>query len=92
MDTSGSMQQVDRMGIAREAAKTIVDTLNIFDYFAVVTFNSVADTLGMPRATYLFDIECYLRQIVWSVNDCLQGRRKSDCNQHRGRTRQRCWI
>lgn len=48
------------MGIAREAAKTIIDTLNIFDYFAVVTFNSEADTLGMSRVTYSFDSECCL--------------------------------
>jgi len=46
IDVSGSMTEAGRIDTAKEAAKTIIDTLNIFDYFAVVTFSDSARTLG----------------------------------------------
>ena len=48
LDVSGSMDTAGRIDIAKDAAKTIVDTLSIFDYFAVVTFNDAARTIGPP--------------------------------------------
>ncbi len=48
IDVSGSMGIVDgmRMGITREAAVTIVDTLTVADSFTVIAFSSEAYQLG----------------------------------------------
>lgn len=45
LDTSGSMENVGRMSIMKEAAKRVVNTLGITDYFAVLEFNDYANML-----------------------------------------------
>lgn len=46
LDVSGSMSDNDRIDIARQAAQFVVDSLSMFDYFAVVTFDDKAYNLG----------------------------------------------
>ena len=55
VDTSGSMENADRMRLAREAAASVVSTLTILDRFNVVEFNTnsraLASTRGLVRGT-----------------------------------------
>lgn len=54
LDTSGSMQTADRIGIMREAAKRVINTLGVSDYFAVVEFDTTAKYVSgstLQRAT-----------------------------------------
>ena len=59
IDTSGSMSEYGRIGLARDAAKTVVETLTVADRVAVVAFNGAAELLnigggvegGLVRAT-----------------------------------------
>ncbi|CAD7961022.1 unnamed protein product [Amoebophrya sp. A120] len=45
IDTSGSMQQANRLVLAKEAAIKVLGTLTIWDYFLVISFSS--DVKGM---------------------------------------------
>ena len=45
LDTSGSMENADRMGIMKDAAKRVVNTLGVSDYFSVIEFNGSANTI-----------------------------------------------
>lgn len=47
LDTSASMSTADRINIMKEAAKRVINTLGISDYFSVVEFNSYANQIGM---------------------------------------------
>jgi len=55
VDVSGSMDDYNRMDMAREAAITIVDTLTVADRFAIVAFSDEAEQVGgegrLVRAT-----------------------------------------
>lgn len=44
IDVSGSMRQLLRLDLAKEAAKTVVNTLTNFDFVGVVTFSNSATT------------------------------------------------
>ena len=46
LDTSGSMKNAGRMDIMKDAAKRVIGTLGVSDYFAVIEFNSSANHLG----------------------------------------------
>mmetsp|Transcript_17970 Transcript_17970/g.32529 ORF Transcript_17970/g.32529 Transcript_17970/m.32529 type:complete len:631 (-) Transcript_17970:1364-3256(-) len=46
IDVSGSMDDFGRMGLAKEAAITIVDTLTVADRVAIVTFSDGASQVG----------------------------------------------
>jgi len=46
LDTSASMDHVDRMSIMKDAAKRVISTLGGSDYFSVIQFNSFAYHLG----------------------------------------------
>lgn len=55
LDTSRSMVEYGRMSIMKEAAKRVVNTLGVSDYFAVIEFDNTATNIGddelMIRAT-----------------------------------------
>lgn len=56
LDTSGSMENADRMSIMKDAAKRVVNTLGVSDYFSVIEFNGSANTISnnvnlLQRAT-----------------------------------------
>ncbi len=53
MDVSGSMVTADRMGRARDAVTTLLNTLNPDDYVGVVAFDSTIHTAGGCFATQL---------------------------------------
>ena len=44
IDVSGSMGQFSRLDLAKEAAKTVVNTLTNFDFVGIVTFSASATT------------------------------------------------
>ena len=46
LDTSGSMQSEDRLGLMKEAAKRVIGTLGVSDYFSVIEFNDNANHVG----------------------------------------------
>jgi Mg-chelatase subunit ChlD len=46
IDVSGSMEDYGRMTLAKDAAKTIVDTLTVADRVAIVTFSDTASQVG----------------------------------------------
>ena len=45
IDVSGSMRSRGRLELAKDAAKTVINTLTNFDYVGVVTFSDTASTL-----------------------------------------------
>ena len=45
IDVSGSMNDFGRLELAKDAAKTVIDTLTNFDYVGVVIFSDTASTL-----------------------------------------------
>jgi len=55
LDTSGSMGSYNRLNIMKKAAKAVVKSLGVGDYFAVIAFNDDARVIGdesiMIRAT-----------------------------------------
>lgn len=53
VDNSGSMANSNKMGVAKEAAKSVVKTLGVADQFAVITFSGSATSLkgNLKRAT-----------------------------------------
>lgn len=46
IDTSGSMDDYGRMDLAKDASKTIIDTLTVADRVAIVSFSDVASQVG----------------------------------------------
>lgn len=46
IDTSRSMGNFERMNLAKEAAKVIVDTLTVLDHAAIVAFSDSASQIG----------------------------------------------
>ena len=46
LDTSISMSNYGRLGIMKDAATRVINTLAASDYFAVITFNNIATHLG----------------------------------------------
>lgn len=46
IDTSGSMNQDDRIGLARKAGMSVLKTLTEHDYATVIDFNTVANSWG----------------------------------------------
>ena len=47
LDTSGSMGNYGRLGIVKDAAKRVINTLGVSDFFSVIEFNSVAKHVGI---------------------------------------------
>ncbi|KAL7486189.1 hypothetical protein ACHAW6_012402 [Cyclotella cf. meneghiniana] len=46
LDVSGSMNDYRRMDVAKDAARTVVETLSVADRFAVITFSDDATQIG----------------------------------------------
>lgn len=53
LDTSGSMEDISKLKVAKEALQTVIDTLTINDWIGLVTFNTLAikRTSRLIRAT-----------------------------------------
>ena len=46
IDVSGSMDDYGRMGLAKDAATTIIDTLTVADRVAIIAFSGEATQIG----------------------------------------------
>jgi Mg-chelatase subunit ChlD len=68
MDVSGSMNTAGKLDIAKEAAKNVVSTLNIFDFVGFVDFSSTAksfkETLIDANQVNKDDLDGYIDRIV----------------------------
>lgn len=53
LDTSASMDNNGRLGIMKDAAKRVINTLGVSDYFSVIEFGTTANQVGIRSGTQM---------------------------------------
>ena len=72
IDVSGSMGSFNRLSIAKDAAKTVVNTLTNFDYVGLVTFSNDAGVVQISGSNLLVQATNDNLRLITNVIDTLR--------------------